>query len=93
MRCDANISVRRRGESELTTRCEIKNLNSFRFLREALAYEFERQVECVLRGDEVRQQTLLWDDQAHCTRVMRGKEDAPDYRYFSDPDLAPVDIA
>src|SRR5258705_12584891 len=90
-RCDANVSVRRRG-GPLGTRCEIKNLNSFRFLEKAIEYEVRRQVELIEDGGAVRQETRLFDPDKGETRPMRSKEDAQDYRYFPDPDLLPVEI-
>src|SRR5687767_13832379 len=86
MRCDANVSVRRKGEP-LGTRTEIKNLNSFRFLRTAIDYEVRRQIEVLESGGKIDQQTRLFDPVAGETRVMRSKEEAHDYRYFPDPDL------
>ncbi|MDP9193584.1 MAG: Asp-tRNA(Asn)/Glu-tRNA(Gln) amidotransferase subunit GatB [Acidobacteriota bacterium] len=86
MRCDANVSVRRTGEP-LGTRTEIKNLNSFRFLRSAIDYEVRRQIEVLESGGKIDQQTRLFDPAAGETRVMRSKEEAHDYRYFPDPDL------
>jgi aspartyl-tRNA(Asn)/glutamyl-tRNA(Gln) amidotransferase subunit B len=90
-RCDANVSVRRPG-APLGTRCEIKNLNSFRFLEKAIEFEARRQVELIEDGGTVRQETRLWDPQKGETRPMRSKEDAHDYRYFPDPDLLPLAI-
>ena len=90
-RCDANVSVRRPG-APLGTRCEIKNLNSFRFLEKAIEFEARRQVELIEDGGTVRQETRLWDAQKGETRPMRSKEDAHDYRYFPDPDLLPLAI-
>ena len=90
-RCDANVSVRRPG-GPLGTRCEIKNLNSFRFLEKAIDYEARRQVELIEDGGRVVQETRLWDPQRGETRPMRSKEDAQDYRYFPDPDLLPLAI-
>jgi aspartyl-tRNA(Asn)/glutamyl-tRNA(Gln) amidotransferase subunit B len=90
-RCDANVSVRRRGDP-LGTRCEIKNLNSFRFLEKAIEYEVRRQVEVIEDGGKVVQETRLFDPDRGETRPMRSKEDAQDYRYFPDPDLLPVEI-
>ena len=87
LRCDANISVRRKGETELGTRVELKNLNSFRYVERAIAYEILRQVELIEDGGSVVQETRLWDDRAGETRSMRSKEYADDYRYFPDPDL------
>src|SRR4029077_1257656 len=89
-RCDANVSVRRSGESKLGTRCEIKNLNSFRFLEQAIDFEVRRQIELVEDGGTVVQETRLFDPDRHETRSMRSKEDAHDYRYFPDPDLPPL---
>ena len=91
LRCDANVSVRRPGE-ELGTRTEIKNLNSIRFLREAIEYEGRRQVDLLEAGGEVEQQTRLFDPDRGETRAMRTKEDAHDYRYFPDPDLLPLEL-
>ena len=91
-RCDANVSVRRPGEA-LGTRCEIKNLNSFRFLQQAIDYEARRQVELIEDGGKVVQETRLFDPDRGETRPMRSKEDAQDYRYFPDPDLLPLEIS
>jgi aspartyl-tRNA(Asn)/glutamyl-tRNA(Gln) amidotransferase subunit B len=85
-RCDANVSVRRPGD-ELGTRCEIKNLNSFRFLERAIVFEAQRQIELIEDGGRVRQETRLFDPERGVTRTMRTKEDSHDYRYFPDPDL------
>ena len=90
-RCDANVSVRRPGEP-LGTRCEIKNLNSFRFMEQAIEYEVRRQVELIEDGGKVVQETRLYDPDRNETRSMRSKEDAQDYRYFPDPDLLPLAI-
>jgi aspartyl-tRNA(Asn)/glutamyl-tRNA(Gln) amidotransferase subunit B len=90
-RCDANVSVRRPGEP-LGTRCEIKNLNSFRFLEKAIEYEARRQVELIEDGGKVLQETRLFDPDRGETRPMRSKEEAQDYRYFPDPDLLPLEI-
>jgi aspartyl-tRNA(Asn)/glutamyl-tRNA(Gln) amidotransferase subunit B len=90
-RCDANVSVRHPGEP-LGTRCEIKNLNSFRFLAQAIEFEARRQIEVVEDGGAVMQQTRLFDADRNETRPMRSKEDAQDYRYFPDPDLPPLDV-
>ena len=90
-RCDANVSVRRPGEP-LGTRCEIKNLNSFRFMQEAIDFEVRRQIELIEEGGTVVQETRLYDPDRHETRSMRSKEDAQDYRYFPDPDLPPLVI-
>ena len=91
-RCDANVSVRPMGQKEFGTRCEIKNLNSFRFLEEAIQYEIRRQIELIEDGGTVVQETRLYDPDRGETRSMRSKEDANDYRYFPDPDLLPVVI-
>ncbi|MDN5882731.1 MAG: Asp-tRNA(Asn)/Glu-tRNA(Gln) amidotransferase subunit GatB, partial [Nitrosospira sp.] len=91
-RCDANVSVRPRGSDTLGTRCEIKNLNSFRFLEKAIDYEARRQIEILEDGGAIHQQTRLYDSDKGETRAMRSKEDAQDYRYFPDPDLLPLEI-
>ena len=89
-RCDANVSVRKRGADKLGTRAEIKNLNSFRFVEKAINYEVERQIEILEGGGKVKQETRLYDPDKGETRSMRSKEEANDYRYFPDPDLLPV---
>ena len=89
-RCDANVSVRPAGETKLGTRCEIKNLNSFRFLQHAIEFEIRRQIELIEDGAAVVQETRLYDADRNETRSMRSKEDAQDYRYFPDPDLPPL---
>jgi aspartyl-tRNA(Asn)/glutamyl-tRNA(Gln) amidotransferase subunit B len=91
-RCDANVSVRPMEQTEFGTRCEIKNLNSFRFLEEAIQYEVRRQIELIEDGGTVVQETRLYDPDLQETRSMRSKEDAQDYRYFPDPDLLPLVI-
>ncbi len=91
-RCDANVSVRPGGTQTLGTRCEIKNLNSFRFLERAIAFEVRRQIELLEDGGKVVQQTRLYDPDRDETRAMRSKEDAHDYRYFPDPDLLPLEV-
>jgi aspartyl-tRNA(Asn)/glutamyl-tRNA(Gln) amidotransferase subunit B len=91
-RCDANVSVRRPG-APLGTRCEIKNLNSFRFLERAILYEVRRQIELLEDGGKVVQETRLYDPDRDSTRSMRSKEDAQDYRYFPDPDLLPLEVS
>ncbi len=93
MRCDANISIMPKGSDKFGTRAEIKNVNSFKALERALEYEIDRQIELVEDGEEVVQETRLWDDNAGVTRSMRGKEDAHDYRYFPEPDLMPLVIS
>jgi aspartyl-tRNA(Asn)/glutamyl-tRNA(Gln) amidotransferase subunit B len=92
-RCDANVSVRPVGQQEYGTRCEVKNLNSFRFLEEAINYEVRRQIELIEDGGRVVQETRLYDPDRRETRSMRSKEDAQDYRYFPDPDLPPLAIS
>jgi aspartyl-tRNA(Asn)/glutamyl-tRNA(Gln) amidotransferase subunit B len=91
-RCDANVSVRRPGE-KLGTRCEIKNLNSFRFMERAIEFEARRQIELLEEGRAVHQETRLYDPERDETRAMRTKEDAQDYRYFPDPDLLPLVVS
>jgi aspartyl-tRNA(Asn)/glutamyl-tRNA(Gln) amidotransferase subunit B len=90
LRCDANVSIRPRGQKEFGTRTELKNMNSFRNVERAITYEIERQIELVESGGEVVQQTLLWDPNKLETRQMRSKEEAHDYRYFPEPDLPPI---
>ncbi len=92
-RCDANVSVRPVGQAEFGTRCEIKNLNSFRFMQQAIEFEAQRQIELIEDGGTVVQETRLYDPDRNETRSMRSKEDAMDYRYFPDPDLLPLEIA
>jgi len=91
-RCDANVSVRPRGQKEFGTRTELKNLNSFRFIEKAINFEIERQIEVLEDGGKVVQETRLYDSARDETRPMRSKEEANDYRYFPDPDLLPVEI-
>jgi aspartyl-tRNA(Asn)/glutamyl-tRNA(Gln) amidotransferase subunit B len=92
-RCDANVSVRPRGADKLGTRCEIKNLNSFRFLERAIEYEVRRQIEVLEGGGRIEQETRLYDPDRDETRSMRSKEEAHDYRYFPDPDLLPLAVS
>jgi aspartyl-tRNA(Asn)/glutamyl-tRNA(Gln) amidotransferase subunit B len=92
LRCDANVSVRPVGSEVFGTRTELKNMNSFRNVQRALAYEIERQVEILREGGEVIQETRLWDESRQITYSMRGKEEAHDYRYFPDPDLVPLRV-
>ncbi|GHA72332.1 aspartyl/glutamyl-tRNA(Asn/Gln) amidotransferase subunit B [Formosimonas limnophila] len=92
-RCDANVSVRRVGETKLGTRREIKNLNSFKFLEDAINYEISEQIRILEDGGSIVQATVLFDPNSGQTRVMRTKEDAHDYRYFPDPDLLPLVIS
>jgi aspartyl-tRNA(Asn)/glutamyl-tRNA(Gln) amidotransferase subunit B len=89
-RCDANVSVRRKGEPRLGTRTELKNLNSFKFVERAIEIEAERQIELIEGGGSVLQETRLYDPDREETRPMRSKEEANDYRYFPDPDLLPI---
>jgi aspartyl-tRNA(Asn)/glutamyl-tRNA(Gln) amidotransferase subunit B len=91
-RCDANVSVRRKGEAKFGTRAELKNINSFRFIERAINYEVERQIALIENGGKVIQETRLYDPNKNETRSMRGKEEANDYRYFPDPDLLPLTI-
>ena len=93
LRCDANVSVRVAGASAFGTKTEVKNLNSFRFLQKALAYEIERQIEMVESGEPIQQETRLWDSREQRTYGMRSKEFAHDYRYFPEPDLLPLVIS
>ncbi|CAN5279948.1 Asp-tRNA(Asn)/Glu-tRNA(Gln) amidotransferase subunit GatB [soil metagenome] len=90
LRCDANVSIRPRGQKKLGTRTELKNMNSFRNVERAISYEIERQINLVESGGEVVQKTLLWDAGKNVTRQMRTKEEAHDYRYFPEPDIPPV---
>jgi aspartyl-tRNA(Asn)/glutamyl-tRNA(Gln) amidotransferase subunit B len=90
LRCDANVSVRPRGEEKLGTKVEVKNLNSFRFLQKALEHEIARQVDVLTEGGRIVQETRLWDANAGRTVSMRSKEEAHDYRYFPEPDLPPI---
>ena len=92
-RCDANVSVRPKGETKFGTRCEIKNLNSFKFLQDAIDYEVRRQIKLIEAGGKVVQATRLYDPDQNETRQMRSKEDSMDYRYFPDPDLMPLIIS
>ncbi|HEX4598594.1 MAG TPA: Asp-tRNA(Asn)/Glu-tRNA(Gln) amidotransferase subunit GatB [Burkholderiaceae bacterium] len=92
-RCDANVSVRPAGDERLGTRVETKNLNSFRFLQQAIEHEIRRQIELIEDGGQVVQETRLYDPNLDETRAMRSKEDAMDYRYFPDPDLLPLQIS
>ncbi len=92
LRCDANVSVRREGSNELGTRCEIKNVNSMRFVARAIEYEARRQVEILENGGTIVQETRLFDSAKGETRSMRSKEEAHDYRYFPDPDLLPLTL-
>ncbi len=91
-RCDANVSIRPKGETTFGTRTELKNMNSFRNVQRAVEYEIKRQQYILENGQEVIQETRLWDDSQGVTQSMRGKEEAHDYRYFPDPDLVPIVI-
>jgi len=93
LRCDANVSVRRIGETRLGTKTEVKNLNSFRFVEKALEFEINRQIDLLESGGKVVQETLLWDSGQGVAVSMRSKEEAHDYRYFPDPDLVPVVVS
>jgi aspartyl-tRNA(Asn)/glutamyl-tRNA(Gln) amidotransferase subunit B len=92
LRADVNVSVRKEGDKELGTRCEIKNVNSIKFMQMAIAYESQRQVELLESGKSIDQETRLFDTKKNETRSMRSKEDAHDYRYFPDPDLLPLNL-
>ena len=92
MRADVNVSVRRAGDTKLGTRCEIKNVNSIRFVQQAIEYEARRQIEVLEDGGSIKQETRLWDTAKSETRAMRSKEEAHDYRYFPDPDLLPLKL-
>lgn len=89
-RCDANVSIRKKGDPKLGTRTETKNINSFRYVEQAINFEIQRQIELLESGQTIRQQTLLFDPDKQVNKVMRDKEEANDYRYFPDPDLLPV---
>jgi aspartyl-tRNA(Asn)/glutamyl-tRNA(Gln) amidotransferase subunit B len=92
LRCDANVSLRPRGEEKLGTRAELKNMNSFRHVEKALAFEIERQRRVLEAGGTVVQETRLWSAEEGKTLGMRGKEESHDYRYFPDPDLLPLEV-
>ena len=93
LRCDANVSVRPVGVSTLGVKVEVKNINSFKFLRRAIEYEFKRQKNRIIKNETIKQETRLWDDAAGLTISMRTKEEAHDYRYFPEPDLLPLEIS
>ncbi|MEW6211311.1 MAG: Asp-tRNA(Asn)/Glu-tRNA(Gln) amidotransferase subunit GatB [Acidobacteriota bacterium] len=93
LRCDANVSIRLRGEEKLGTKVELKNLNSFRFLQRALEYEIDRQIAAVEAGERIIQETRLWNERDSKTYSMRSKEEAHDYRYFPEPDLPPLIVS
>jgi aspartyl-tRNA(Asn)/glutamyl-tRNA(Gln) amidotransferase subunit B len=90
LRCDANVSIRLRGETKLGTKAEVKNMNSFRNVEKAIEFEIERQIDIIEEGGRIIQQTLLWNADSNKVTPMRSKEEAHDYRYFPDPDLMPV---
>jgi aspartyl-tRNA(Asn)/glutamyl-tRNA(Gln) amidotransferase subunit B len=92
-RCDANISVRKRGETKFGTKVELKNINSFRFVEKAIDYEIDRQIDMVEKNEPIRQQTRTWNSAKNITELMREKENAHDYRYFPEPDLSPLVIS
>ncbi|MCB0384931.1 MAG: Asp-tRNA(Asn)/Glu-tRNA(Gln) amidotransferase subunit GatB [Bdellovibrionales bacterium] len=92
MRCDCNVSVRRKGDSKLGTKVELKNLNSFRFIEKAIEYEIQRQIDTIEAGESIIQETRLYDSAKNRTFSMRSKEEAHDYRYFPDPDLLPIEL-
>lgn len=92
LRCEANVSVRKIGDAGFNNKSELKNLNSVRFMQKAIEFEIARQIEAHEKGEPVNQETRLWDEKNQCTRVMRSKEDAHDYRYFPEPDLQPLKV-
>ena len=92
LRCEANVSVRKVGETKFNNKVELKNLNSVRFMQKAIEYEIERQIEAHEKGEPVNQESRLWDEKNNRTRFMRTKEDAHDYRYFPEPDLQPLAV-
>jgi aspartyl-tRNA(Asn)/glutamyl-tRNA(Gln) amidotransferase subunit B len=93
LRCEANVSVRKIGETAFRNKSELKNLNSVRFMQKAIEFEITRQIDAHEKGEAVNQETRLWDEKNQCTRVMRSKEDAHDYRYFPEPDLQPLTVS
>jgi aspartyl-tRNA(Asn)/glutamyl-tRNA(Gln) amidotransferase subunit B len=92
MRCDCNVSVRKKGDPKLGTKVELKNINSFRFVEKAVEYEIQRQIDCMETGEKINQETRLYDSTKNRTFAMRSKEEAHDYRYFPDPDLLPLRV-
>lgn len=93
LRCDANVSVRPKGSKELGVNTEVKNMNSFRAVEKALTFEITRQIEILKRGGRVKKETLLWDEKREESKVMRTKEESPDYRYFPEPDLMTLSVS
>jgi len=93
LRCEANVSVRRVGDQKFGTKVELKNLNSVRFMQRAIEFEVARHIKTLESGGRLSQETRLWDEKATETRVMRSKEEAHDYRYFPEPDLAPLEVS
>ena len=93
LRCDCNVSVQKISDSQLGTRTELKNLNSFKFIEKAIEYEVKRQIHILEGGDKIKQETRLYDSTKNKTFPLRSKEEASDYRYFPDPDLRPVILA
>ena len=93
LRADVNVSIRKKGEKKLGTRCEIKNVNSIKFMQMAIKYEANRQADIIEEGGKIEQETRLFDTKKNETRSMRSKEDAHDYRYFPDPDLLPLELS
>ena len=93
MRCDANVSVKRPDDQKLGTRTELKNINSFKFVEKAIIFEIDRQIKELEKGEEIIQETRLYDSKKNLTRSMRSKEEANDYRYFPEPDLIPIKIS
>ncbi len=93
LRCEANVSVRKVGDTAFNNKSELKNLNSVRFMQKAIEFEIARQIEAHEKGEAVNQETRLWDEKNQCTRVMRSKEDAHDYLYFPEPDLQPLKVS
>jgi aspartyl-tRNA(Asn)/glutamyl-tRNA(Gln) amidotransferase subunit B len=93
LRCEANVSVRKRGDEKFGTKVELKNLNSVRFMQRAIEFEVARHIQVLESGGTLRQETRLWDEKAMETRVMRSKEEAHDYRYFPEPDLPPLIVS
>jgi aspartyl-tRNA(Asn)/glutamyl-tRNA(Gln) amidotransferase subunit B len=93
LRADVNVSVRKLGSKDFGTRCEIKNVNSIKFMQQAIVYEANRQIDLIEDGKEIDQETRLFDTKKNETRSMRSKEDAHDYRYFPDPDLLPLEVS